>query len=54
MGILLHAYMYMYMSFKSYIHLAATLKVHKKFNFDLNQPKLSTQHKYMYTHQKKL
>ena len=30
----------------------ATLKIHKKSNFDLNQLKLSTQHKYMYMHQK--
>ena len=30
------------------------LKIHKKFNFDQNQPKLSTQHKYMYMYQKKL
>ena len=26
----------------------ATLKIHKKSNFDRNQLKLSTQHKYMY------
>ena len=32
----------------------ATLKIHKKSNFDQNQLKLSTQHKYMYMHQKKL
>ena len=32
----------------------ATLKIHKKSNFDRNQFKLSTQHKYMYMHQKKL
>ena len=32
----------------------ATLKIHKKSNFDWNQLKLSTQHKYMYMHQKKL
>ena len=30
----------------------ATLKIHKKSNFDRNQLKLSTQHKYMYMHQK--
>ena len=32
----------------------ATLKIHKKFNFDWNCLKLSTQHKYMYMYQKKL
>ena len=32
----------------------ATLKIHKKSNFDWNQLKLSTQHKNMYMHQKKL
>ena len=32
----------------------ATLKIHKKSNFDWNQLKLSTQHKYMYMYQKKL
>ena len=32
----------------------ATLKILKKSNFDWNQLKLSTQHKYMYTYQKKL
>ena len=32
----------------------ATLKIHKKPNFDQNQLKLSTQHKYMYMYQKKL
>ena len=32
----------------------ATIKIHKKYNFDRNQLKLSTQHKYMYMHQKKL
>ena len=32
----------------------ATSKIHKKSNFDRNQLKLSTQHKYMYIHQKKL
>ena len=31
-----------------------TLKIHKKSNVDRNQLKLSTQHKYMYMHQKKL
>ena len=28
----------------------ATLKIHKKFKFDRNQLKLSTQHKNMYMH----
>ena len=32
----------------------ATLKVCKKSNFDRNQLKLSTQHKYMHMYQKKL
>ena len=32
----------------------ATLKICKKSNFDRNQLKLSTQHKNMYMHQKKL
>ena len=35
-------------------NFGATLKIHKKSNFDRNQLKLSTQHKYMYMHQKKL
>ena len=30
----------------------AALKIRKKSNFDQNQLKLSTQHKYMYMHQK--
>ena len=32
----------------------ATLKIRKKSNFDQNQLKLSTQHKYMYMYQKML
>ena len=32
----------------------ATLKIHKKSNFDRNELKLSAQHKYMYMYQKKL
>ena len=32
----------------------ATLKIHKKSNFDWTQLKLSTQHKYMYMYQKKI
>ena len=35
-------------------HLQQLLKIHKKSNFDRNQLKLSTQHKYMYMYQKKL
>ena len=34
--------------------LTATLKIHKKSNFDQNQLKHSTQHKYMYMYQKKI
>ena len=30
----------------------ATLKIHKKSNFDRNQLKVFTQHKYMYMYQK--
>ena len=32
----------------------ATFKIYKKSNFDWNQLKLSTQHKYMYMHQEKI
>ena len=32
----------------------ATLKIHKKFNFDWNQFKLSTKHKNIYMYQEKL
>ena len=32
----------------------ATLKIHKKSNFDQNQLKLHKQHKYMYMHLKKI
>ena len=35
-------------------NFGAYLKIHKKFNFDRNQLKLSTKHKYMYMYQKKL
>ena len=35
-------------------NIGATLKIHKKSNFDQNQLKLSTQHMYMYMYQKKL
>ena len=36
--------------------ILSNLKIHKKSNFDVdqNQLKLSTQHKYIYTYQKKL
>ena len=33
-------------------NFGATSKIRKKSNFDRNQLKLSTQHKYMYMHQK--
>ena len=35
-------------------NFGATLKIHKKSNFDWNWLKLSTQHKNMYMYQKKL
>ena len=35
-------------------NFVATFKIHKKSNFDRNQLKLSTQHKNMYMHQKKI
>ena len=35
-------------------NFGATLKIHKKSNFDWNLLKLSTQHKYMYMYQKKI
>ena len=37
-----------------YMAFGATLKIHEKSNFDRNQFKLSTQHKYMYMYQIKL
>ena len=42
----------MYYSKGLWPDFGATLKIHKKSNFDLNQFKLSTQHKYMYMYQK--
>ena len=33
-------------------NFGATLKIHKKSNFDRNQLKVSKQHKYMYMHEK--
>ena len=33
-------------------NFGATLKIHKKSNFDQNQLRLSAQHKYMYMYQK--
>ena len=44
----------MYYSTGLWPDFGATSKIHKKSNFDRNQLKLSTQHKYMYTYQKKL
>ena len=44
----------MYMYVPQFLKFRATLKIHKKSNFDQNQLKLSTQHKYMYMYQKKL
>ena len=35
-----------------WLDFGATLKIHKKSNFDRNQLKVSTQHKYMYMYQK--
>ena len=35
-------------------NFGATLKIHKKSNFDRNHLKISTQHENMYTYQKKL
>ena len=35
-------------------NFGATLKIHKKFNFDRNQLKLETQHKNMYMYQEKI
>ena len=35
-------------------NFGATIKIHKKSNFDQNGFKLSTQHKDMYVYQKKL
>ena len=37
-----------------WLDFGATLKIHKKSNFDRNQLKLDTQHKNMYMHQKKI
>ena len=44
----------MYYSTGTLARFGATLKIHKKSNFDRNQLILSTQHKYMYMYQKKL
>ena len=44
----------MYYSTWSLARFLSNLKIHKKSNFDRNQLKLSTQHKYMYMYQKKL
>ena len=37
-----------------WLDFGATLKICKKSNYYRNQLKVSTQHKYMYMHQKKL
>ena len=37
-----------------WLDFGATLKIHKKSNFDQNQLKLSTKHKNMYMYQKKI
>ena len=44
----------LYYSTGTLARFGATLKIHKKSNFDRNQFKLSTQHKYMYMHQGKI
>ena len=41
-----------YYSTRTWPNFGETLKNHKKSNFDQNQLKLSTQHKYMYMYQK--
>ena len=46
--------MYMYYSTGTLSDFGATSKIRKKSNFDWNQLKLSTQHKYMYMYQKQL
>ena len=42
----------LYYSAGSLPNFRAALKIRKKSNFDRNQLKLCTQHKYMYMHQK--
>ena len=37
-----------------FVKFWSKFKIHKKYNFDQNQLKLSTQHKNMYMYQKKL
>ena len=44
----------MYYSTGTLAHFGATSKICKKSNFDQNQSKLSTQHKYMYMYQEKI
>ena len=46
--------MTLYYSTGAFPNFGATSKICKKSNFDRNQLKLSTQHKYMYMYQKKL
>ena len=43
----------LYYSTGTFARFLATLKIRKKSNFDRNQLKLYTQHKYMYMYQKK-
>ena len=43
-----------YYSTGTFARFWSNLKIRKKSNFDRNQLKLSTQHKYMYMYQKKL
>ena len=44
--------MTLYYSTGTLAQFLSKLKIRKKSNFDRNQLKLSTQHKYMYIHQK--
>ena len=37
-----------------WLNFKTAIKIHKKSNFDRNQLKISTEHKEMYMHQKKL
>ena len=42
----------MYYSTGTLVQFLSKIKIRKKSNFDQNHLKLSTQHKYMYMHQK--
>ena len=44
----------LYYSTGTLVRFLATLKIHKKSNFDWNQLKVSMQHKNMYMYQEKL